>query len=78
MPQSADPQMKQQQKMMQFMPFVFGLMLYGNAAGLSLYYLTSSLMSIVERRIVKRYFPSPVPATSSAPPAGTVIDVKKK
>ena len=57
MPRSPDPQMAQQQKMMLFMPFMFGIMLYSYAAGLSLYWLTSSLIGIFEQRVIKKLFP---------------------
>ena len=35
-----------QQKMMMFMPLMFGFMFYNLASGLVLYYLTSNLVSI--------------------------------
>lgn len=57
MPRSPDPQMAQQQKMMLFMPILFGVMMYGFAAGLSLYWLVSSLIGIFEQRVIKKMFP---------------------
>jgi YidC/Oxa1 family membrane protein insertase len=54
-PRSPDPQMAQQQKMMMWMPIVFGLTCYGLASGLSLYFLSNSLLSMGEQRIIKRY-----------------------
>ena len=44
-PATEDPQMAQQRKMMMFMPVMMGFMMYGYGAGLSLYWLTSSLAS---------------------------------
>jgi YidC/Oxa1 family membrane protein insertase len=35
-----------QQKMMMFMPLIFGFMFYNFASGLVLYYLTSNLVSM--------------------------------
>lgn len=59
-PKPADPQAQQQQKIMMYMPIVFGVMFYGYAAGLSLYMLTTSLYSIFETRIIKKkFFPTP-------------------
>jgi len=54
-PRSPDPQMAQQQKMMMWMPIVFGLTCYGLASGLSLYFLSNSLLSMAEQKIIKRY-----------------------
>ena len=62
-PKPADPQAQQQQKIMTFMPIVFGVMFYGYAAGLSLYMLTTSLFSIFETHFIrKKFFPTPAPA----------------
>jgi YidC/Oxa1 family membrane protein insertase len=57
MPKAADPQMQQQQKMMMFMPIFFGFLMYGYAAGLSLYWLSSSLFGIFEQRVIKKIWP---------------------
>jgi YidC/Oxa1 family membrane protein insertase len=54
-PRSPDPQMAQQQKMMMWMPLVFGFSCYGLASGLSLYFLSNSLLSMAEQKIIKRY-----------------------
>jgi YidC/Oxa1 family membrane protein insertase len=54
-PRSPDPQMAQQQKMMMWMPIVFGLTCYGLASGLSLYFLSNSLLSMAEQKIIKKY-----------------------
>ena len=67
MPRSPDPQMAQQQKMMLAMPFLFGFMLYSYAAGLSLYWLTSSLVGIFEQRVIKKFFPIDSAPEESAP-----------
>ncbi len=59
-PQTEDPQMAQQRKMMMFMPLMFGFMMYSYGAGLSLYWLTSSLLGIIETRLIKRKLPAKV------------------
>lgn len=56
-PENMNEQMAQQRKMMMFMPLLFGFFMYGYAAGLSLYWLTSSLIGIVESRIIKKLLP---------------------
>jgi YidC/Oxa1 family membrane protein insertase len=53
MPRPADPQQAQTQKMMMFMPVLMCVMFYGMASGLTLYWLTSTTLGIVEQRIVK-------------------------
>lgn len=68
MVKSSDPQMEQQQKMMMYMPIVFGLLMYGNAAGLSLYWLTNSLLAIIEKRVTKKFFP----VKTTTPPTKTI------
>jgi len=59
MPKSTDPQQAQMQKMMAFMPVLFGVMLYNYAAGLSLYMITSSLVGIFESKVIKKHWPVP-------------------
>jgi YidC/Oxa1 family membrane protein insertase len=65
-PVTEDPQMAQQRKMMMFLPVMMGLMMYGYGAGLSLYWLTSSLLGIIESRIIKRGLPKRPPAKAAA------------
>ncbi|TAH38690.1 MAG: YidC/Oxa1 family membrane protein insertase [Planctomycetota bacterium] len=64
MPKPADPQQAQMQKMMMFMPIVFGLMLYNYAAGLSLYMITSSSLAIFETKVIRKHWPVPAPAAA--------------
>jgi len=54
MPKPQDPQQRQTQQMMLFMPIMFGFMLYNFAAGLSLYWLTNSVLGIVEQKIIRK------------------------
>ena len=56
-----------QQKMMMFMPLLFGYMFYFASAGLVLYWLTGNFMSIFQQWLLNRGNPPPAPA---------VVDVK--
>lgn len=55
MPKSPDPQARAQQKMMQFLPLVFGFMLYNMASGLTLYWFTSTSLGIIEQKLIRRH-----------------------
>jgi YidC/Oxa1 family membrane protein insertase len=57
MPKPADEQAARMQKMMMFMPILFGVMLYNYAAGLSLYMMTTSGLSIIEQKVIKKVWP---------------------
>ena len=54
MPLPTDPQARQMQSMMRYMPILFGLMLYGYASALMVYMVTSMLWSMIEGAITKR------------------------
>ncbi len=56
-----------QQKMMMFMPLMFGFMFYYASAGLVLYWLTGNLVGIIQQLVINRFMPTPTPAP---PPAG--------
>ncbi|MGH7931612.1 MAG: membrane protein insertase YidC, partial [Candidatus Binataceae bacterium] len=60
MPRQADPS---QQKMMMYMPVVFSLIFIDLPAGLSLYYLASNLLGIVQQFFLNREFQQNTPAT---------------
>jgi len=68
MPQPTDEQAARMQKMMMFMPILFGFMLYNYAAGLSLYMLTTSTLGIFEQKVIKKAWPID----------DTEVEVKKK
>lgn len=70
MPQSDDPQMKAQQRMMTFMMVAFGFIFYTFASGLLLYFLTSATIGIFEQRLIRRDVNNAVPDV--APPIPTV------
>jgi YidC/Oxa1 family membrane protein insertase len=68
-PPATDEQTKMQQQMMTYMTVFMGVMFYKVPAGLCLYFITSSLWGICERKML----PKPKP-----PGDGTVADVKPK
>ncbi|MEW6356140.1 MAG: membrane protein insertase YidC [Planctomycetota bacterium] len=71
MPKPADPQQAQQQKIMMFMPVMFGFMLYSMASGLTLYWMTSTLLGIFEQMYIKRLIarmPDLEPVEEAKPP----------
>jgi YidC/Oxa1 family membrane protein insertase len=57
MPKPTDPQAQQMQKMMMWMPVVFGVFLYNYSSGLSLYMVTSSMFGILEYTVVRKIWP---------------------
>ena len=58
-----------QQKMMMFMPLMFGYMFYFASAGLVLYWLTGNVVGIVQQWLLNKTMP--------APPAPAVVPIKK-
>ncbi len=60
---SADPN---QQRMMMFLPVVFGVMFYGASSGLVLYWLTSNLVGIVQQYFINKGIGTPAAATAGA------------
>jgi YidC/Oxa1 family membrane protein insertase len=56
-----------QQRMMLFMPLLFGFMFYYLSSGLVLYYLTGNLVGIAQQLIINRFMPTPAPAPAAAP-----------
>lgn len=54
MPLPTDPQQRQMQSMMRYMPILFGLMLYGYASALMVYMVTSMVWSLFESAVTKR------------------------
>src|SRR5579875_2376752 len=64
-----------QQRMMMFMPLLFGFMFYYLSSGLVLYYLASNLIGIGQQLLINRMMPAPTPPP--APPAPTKAPVKR-
>lgn len=61
-----------QQKMMMFMPLMFGFMFYSASAGLVLYWLTGNVVGIVQQLVINKLMPGPEgppPAADKAPVA---------
>lgn len=54
MPLPTDPQQRQMQQMMRYMPILFGVMLYYYAAALLVYMVTSMAWSMIENAMVKK------------------------
>jgi YidC/Oxa1 family membrane protein insertase len=58
-----------QQKMMRYMPLFFLLFLYNYSAGMALYMTVSTLMGILQTRLIKNISPpAPAPAVSPLTP----------
>ncbi len=64
MPPAQDEQQEMQQKMMTYMMVFIGIMFYKVAAGLSIYFIATTLWGIAERR----FLPKKKPAVGPAPP----------
>ena len=64
-----------QQKMMMFMPLMFGFMFYYASAGLVLYWLTGNLVGIAQQLIINRFMPAIKPV--APPPPQTKAPVKR-
>ncbi|MBI2931975.1 MAG: membrane protein insertase YidC [Planctomycetes bacterium] len=60
-PRSPDPQAAAQQKMMLFMPIMFGLFTYSYGSGLALYFIVNSLLAMAEQKIIKKVWLKPPP-----------------
>jgi YidC/Oxa1 family membrane protein insertase len=60
-----------QQRMMLFMPLMFGFMFYGASSGLVLYWLTGNVVGIAQQWIFNKTMPAPVPVAATAAPKST-------
>jgi len=76
MPTPTDAQQAKMQKMMMWMPVMFGFMLYSYPAGLSLYMITSSAVGIFEIKVIKKFWP--VDDTEIAPKKGWMMRIAEK
>jgi len=66
-----------QQRMMMFMPLLFGFMFYYASAGLVLYWLTGNLVGIAQQLIINRFMPTPAPPPKLPAKAPVKRTVKK-
>lgn len=57
MPKPTDEQAARMQRMMMWMPILFGFFLYNYAAGLSVYMITTSSLGILEQTVIKNVWP---------------------
>lgn len=70
-PKATDPQQEMQQKMMQYMPIVFSIMLYSMPSGLMLYFAASAVFGMLESWYIRKFLikdtpPPAVLATTQA------------
>ncbi|GIW97309.1 MAG: membrane protein insertase YidC [Pirellulaceae bacterium] len=68
MPKATDEQTRMTQNMMQVMTVFMGVLFFKVPSGLCIYFITSSLWSLVERQLVKRSLPSAGATSSPASP----------
>ena len=66
-----------QQKMMMFMPLMFGFMFYYAASGLVLYWLTGNVVGIFQQLVINRFMPLPAPPAPPAKAAAGKAPVKR-
>jgi YidC/Oxa1 family membrane protein insertase len=59
MPKATDPQTQMTQTMMKYMTVFMGVIFFKVPAGLCIYFITSSIWSLIERQLVKRTIPPP-------------------
>ena len=64
-PPATDEQTKMQQQMMTYMTVFMGVMFYKVPAGLCIYFITSSLWGICERKLLPKSKPKDAAATGS-------------
>jgi len=60
MPPATDEQTMMQQKMIKYMMFFMGFMFFKVPAGLCVYFITSSIWSIAERKLLPKAKPAPI------------------
>ncbi len=70
MPKATDEQTQMTQNMMQIMTVFMGVLFFKVPSGLCIYFITSSIWSLVERKLVKRFTPPSKPLDT------TVVETK--
>jgi YidC/Oxa1 family membrane protein insertase len=73
MPKATDEQTRLTQQMMMFMTVFMGVLFFKVPAGLCIYFITSSIWSLVERQLVKRYMPAPLITTTATASGATAV-----
>ena len=73
MPPATDEQTRLTQRMMMFMTIFMGVLFFKVPAGLCIYFITSSIWSLIERQLVKRYMPAPMIATTATASGATAV-----
>src|SRR5262249_41602817 len=73
MPPAADEQQAAQQKMMKYMTIFFGIMFYKVAAGLCIYFISSSLWGLAERKLLPKKKTAPLATAGAAATASTAV-----
>ena len=68
MPKATDPQTQMTQTMMKWMTMFMGVMFFKVPAGLCVYFITSSIWSLIERQIVKKTIPPAKTTVGSSDP----------
>jgi YidC/Oxa1 family membrane protein insertase len=71
-PPAMDEQQEMNMKMMKWMSVVFGIMFYKVAAGLTLYFIVSSLWGLAERKLLPKAKTPPAGGTDETAPAPEV------
>jgi len=72
-PKPDDPQQAAMQKQMGFIFPIMGMMFYSFASGFALYFIVSSVYSLIETKLIKRYL---LAKGIVDPPKAKVIDIK--
>ena len=76
MPKATDEQTRMTQNMMQIMTVIMGVLFFKVPSGLCIYFITSSIWSLAERKLVKRFMP--VTSTGVAAASGTASPASSK
>ncbi len=71
-PPNPDPQQASMNQMMKFMPFMFGYFALVVPSGLTLYWFTSNILTMVQQYFTKTHL-TPAPAASGGPPVSSPI-----
>ncbi len=70
MPKATDEQTRMTQNMMQVMTVFMGVLFFKVPSGLCIYFITSSIWSLVERSLVKKLMPDVATGSGSSPGSG--------